>query len=81
MTMPTMTTNQIAIAPGTTGSPDLLGYFVFAEQIVANFRLPYATTSAKPRRQLMHELALLSLDPNSSMDRESDVDIWGFDRE
>lgn len=31
--------------------------------------------------KLMHELALLSMDPDSTLDRDSDVDIWGFDRE
>jgi hypothetical protein len=87
MTMTTMTTNQIAIAPGTTGSPDLLGYFVFAEQIVANFRLPYATTGratagAEEAATLRRELIERVRSGDSGFDLDAlarvDQDLWGM---
>ena len=32
------------------------------------------------RAALLRELAEMSVDPDAGLDRESDYDIWGFDR-
>lgn len=65
--------------PGTiTATPDLLPRLNLAVRVVQN----YAVVDIEQQerlRALRVELARLSLDPDS-LDRDSDIDIWGFER-
>jgi hypothetical protein len=64
--------------------PELLWQFAQAQAVAAEALVAYQTTfsetaqmTATRRAELMRELAVLSGDPDA-LDRDSDVDIWGF---
>jgi hypothetical protein len=76
------TTAEIYASPmgasGTTQpAPDLLRVLAHKELEVA----AWLDTETTTRAQLLRELAAMSVDPDSGLDRTSDDDIWGFDAE
>jgi hypothetical protein len=73
-----------ASPPTVTITPKLMYTLNRSQEFVDAFSIPIVLTSPPnsisddARTQLLSELAELSVDPDA-LDRDSEVDIWGFD--
>jgi hypothetical protein len=81
---PMLWRNVTTRAAKAQSTPKLMYTLTRSQKLAEGFSFPMVLTTphrAMPdetRAKLLQELAELSIDPNS-MDRDSEVDIWGFD--